>query len=158
MNLDFLDDYPPAWRAQIHEYLSGKRRIFDIKLRLDELDGTKFQKAVWGEMMKIPYGKTRCYQEIAVAIGRPQAVRAVGTACGANKYPLIIPCHRVVAKHGLGGFALGLNTKKKLLELEGIDWKQLGINPRPVHRPKKTSKTSPHPRHKSIPPTPKVLQ
>ncbi len=81
-------------------------------------EGTDFQKAVWAEIKKIPRGQTRTYSEIAVAIGRPKAVRAVGTACGANPLPLFIPCHRVVAKNGLGGYGSGLPWKRLLLEIE----------------------------------------
>lgn len=80
--------------------------------------GTEFQQAVWKEMQKIPRGQTRTYGEIAAAIGHPNAVRAVGTACGANPLPLFIPCHRVVAKNGLGGFGSGLPWKEMLLKLE----------------------------------------
>lgn len=82
-------------------------------------DGTDFQKAVWGEIRRIPRGQTRTYREIAAAIGKPRAVRAVGSACGANPLSLFIPCHRVVAKNGLGGFGSGLPWKKLLLEEEG---------------------------------------
>ncbi len=82
-------------------------------------DGTDFQRAVWNELKNIPRGQTRTYGEIAAAIGRPKAVRAVGSACGANPLPLFIPCHRIVAKNGLGGFGSGLPWKKLLLELEG---------------------------------------
>jgi len=82
-------------------------------------DGTAFQQAVWNEMIKIPRGQTRTYGEIAAAIGKPKAVRAVGSACGANPLPLFIPCHRVVAKNGLGGFGSGLPWKKLLLRMEG---------------------------------------
>lgn len=81
--------------------------------------GTEFQQAVWNEMRKIPRGQTRTYGEIATAIGRPKAVRAVGTACGVNPLPVFIPCHRVVAKNGLGGFGSGLPWKILLLNLEG---------------------------------------
>lgn len=81
--------------------------------------GTAFQQAVWREMKKIPRGQTRTYGEIAAAIGRPNAVRAVGTACGANPLPVFIPCHRVVAKNGPGGFGSGLPWKRLLLNLEG---------------------------------------
>lgn len=82
-------------------------------------EGTEFQQAVWKEMQKIPRGQTRTYGEIAAAIGRPKAVRAVGSACGANPIPLWIPCHRVVAKNGLGGFGSGLPWKEVLLKEEG---------------------------------------
>lgn len=81
-------------------------------------DGTTFQKAIWNELKKIPRGQTRTYGEVAAAIGKPKAVRAVGSACGANPLPLFIPCHRVVAKNDLGGFGSGLPWKKLLLEME----------------------------------------
>jgi O-6-methylguanine DNA methyltransferase len=81
--------------------------------------GTEFQRAVWNEMLKIPRGELRTYGEIAEAIGRPKAVRAVGTACGANPIPLFIPCHRIVAGNGLGGFGAGLPWKILLLKTEG---------------------------------------
>lgn len=110
-----MESYPLAWRKQVDEYLAGKRKVFAVKV---ELVGTEFQKAVWREMMKIPYGETRSYQNIARAIGKPKAARAVGTACGKNAWPIIVPCHRVVAKNGLGGFSLGLYIKEYLLSLE----------------------------------------
>ena len=81
-------------------------------------DGTEFQKSVWRELKKIPRGQTRTYGEIAAAIGNPGAVRAVGSACGANPLPVFIPCHRVVAKNGSGGFGSGLPWKLLLLEME----------------------------------------
>jgi len=84
-----------------------------------DLPGTDFQKAVWKELKKIPRGQTRTYGEIAAAIGRPNAVRAVGTACGANPVPLLIPCHRVTAQNGLSGFGSGLPWKTLLLKTEG---------------------------------------
>lgn len=82
-------------------------------------EGTPFQQAVWNALKKIPRGKTRTYGEIAAVIGRPKAVRAVGTACGANPLPVFIPCHRVTAKNGLGGFGSGLPWKILLLKSEG---------------------------------------
>ena len=82
-------------------------------------EGTEFQQAVWKQMRQISKGKTQTYSDIAMAIGRPKAVRAVGSACGANPIPLWIPCHRVVAQNGLGGFGAGLPWKKHLLALEG---------------------------------------
>lgn len=86
---------------------------------IGKVSGTPFQMAVWNELQKIPRGQTRTYGEIAAAIGRPKAVRAVGSACGANPLPLFIPCHRVVAKNGLGGFGSGLPWKVLLLKMEG---------------------------------------
>ncbi|MCL2296443.1 MAG: methylated-DNA--[protein]-cysteine S-methyltransferase [Methanomassiliicoccaceae archaeon] len=107
---------------QIDEFLTGKRITFDLPLKIE---GTEFQKSVWDELCKIPYGKTASYHEIAKRIGRPNAYRAVGNACGANKLPIVIPCHRVVSSKDiggfLGGFLGGLALKKKLLSIEGIE-------------------------------------
>jgi len=84
--------------------------------------GTEFQKSVWREMRKIPFGETRSYGEVAQGIGKPKAVRAVGGACGANPIPVLVPCHRVLAAHGeIGGFGGGLDWKRKLLAREGIE-------------------------------------
>lgn len=86
-----------------------------------DLQGTEFQKSVWREMQKIPRGRTKSYGEIAQAIDKPKAVRAVGGACGANPVPVFVPCHRVLAANNkIGGFSGGLGWKCKLLELEGI--------------------------------------
>ena len=86
-----------------------------------DIQGTEFQKSVWREMLKIPYGKTKSYGEVAQAMGKPKAVRAVGSACGANSIPIFVPCHRVLAANSkIGGFGSGLGWKCKLLELEGI--------------------------------------
>jgi methylated-DNA-[protein]-cysteine S-methyltransferase len=87
-----------------------------------DLQGTEFQKSVWCEMLKIPYGKTKSYGEIAQAVGKPRAVRAVGGACGANSIPVLVPCHRVLAANNkIGGFGSGLGWKCKLLEIEGVE-------------------------------------
>ena len=89
------------------------------KRKLNKLEGTIFQKKVWKQLMKIPYGETRSYREIAEAIGRPRAYRAVGSACKQNPYPVTIPCHRVISSDGsLGGFSKGLKMKKLLLSKE----------------------------------------
>ena len=83
--------------------------------------GTDFQKMVWTELKKIPFGETRTYKEIAVAIGKPKAARAVANACGKNPYPIIIPCHRVVRSDGsIGGFTGdgGIEKKRQLLRQE----------------------------------------
>ena len=85
------------------------------------IKGTDFQISVWKEIAKIPYGETRTYKDLAIAIGKPNSSRAVANACGKNPYPLIIPCHRVIRTDGnLGGYSGvgGLKTKKKLLEQE----------------------------------------
>jgi O-6-methylguanine DNA methyltransferase len=81
-------------------------------------DATDFRQKVWKRLMKIPLGKTMTYGELATAVGNPKAYRAAGSAVGANPLLLIVPCHRIVGKNGLGGFRCGLAWKKKLLELE----------------------------------------
>ena len=102
--------------TQLDEYFSGKRTGFDIKLKPK---GTEFQKLVWSELQKIPFGKTKSYSEIAQIIGHPNAQRAVGSACNKNPIMIIIPCHRVISKSGnLGGFAYGNLIKQKLLNIE----------------------------------------
>lgn len=86
-----------------------------------DLSGTEFQKSVWKQMRKISAGKTKSYGEIAEAIGKPKAVRAVGGACGANPIPVLVPCHRILAANKkLGGFSGGLDWKRKLLATEGV--------------------------------------
>lgn len=101
--------------SQIEEYISRKRKSFSLPL---QMSGTEFQKKIWKEMIKIPYGKTISYKELAQKIGKPKAYRAVANACGANKIPIIIPCHRVVASKGLGGYSSGIKIKQKLLQIE----------------------------------------
>ena len=102
--------------AQILEYLDGKRRSFDLRL---DLRGTKFQRQVWQALLDIPFGERRSYRDIAVAVGRPKALRAVGTANGSNPVALIVPCHRVINSDGrLGGYGGGLALKARLLALE----------------------------------------
>lgn len=89
---------------------------------LDWSGTTEFQQAVWRAMLKIPSGKTKSYGEIAAALGKPRAVRAVGGACGANPIPVLVPCHRVLAAHGkIGGFGSGLHWKRELLAREGVN-------------------------------------
>jgi O-6-methylguanine DNA methyltransferase len=86
-----------------------------------DLAGTEFQKSVWNALRKISFGRTKSYGEIAQAIGKPKAVRAVGGACGANPVPVLVPCHRVLAANKkLGGFSGGLDWKRSLLAREGI--------------------------------------
>jgi O-6-methylguanine DNA methyltransferase len=98
----------------IQGYFAGLATEF-AEIPLD-LRGTPFQLQVWGELQKIPLGRTRSYQELAWRLGKPQAARAVGRACGANPIPLIVPCHRVIAANGaLGGFSSGLERKRWLL-------------------------------------------
>ena len=101
---------------QLQEYFDGVRTSFDIPL---DIKGTPFQLAVWHELRKIPYGATSTYGEIARAVGRPGAARAVGMANHDNPLAIVIPCHRVVGSDGsLTGYAGGLENKKKLLEIE----------------------------------------
>ncbi|MCW9047957.1 MAG: methylated-DNA--[protein]-cysteine S-methyltransferase [Gammaproteobacteria bacterium] len=103
-------------RQQLNDYFNNERRNFDIPLKLI---GTEFQKKVWNNLIKINYGKTTSYLELATNISKPQAVRAVANANGANVMSIIIPCHRVIGSNGtLGGYAGGLPTKRKLLDLE----------------------------------------
>jgi O-6-methylguanine DNA methyltransferase len=102
--------------AQILEYLEGERTEFDLPL---DLRGTRFQRAVWQALREIPYGEQRSYRDIAVAVGRPKAVRAVGAANGSNPVALVVPCHRVINSDGkLGGYGGGLELKARLLALE----------------------------------------
>lgn len=108
---------------QLEEYFAQDRRTFDLPLAPT---GTAFQLGVLDQLLKIPYGETRTYEEIAIELGRPKAVRAVGAANGRNPIPIIIPCHRVIGKDGsLTGFGGGLPTKSYLLELEGVLQKSL---------------------------------
>ena len=97
-------------------YFMGKKTSFQQWPLFDR--GTKFQKKVWRNLQRIPYGKTKSYSQIAAAAGCPKAYRAVGSACGENPWLIVVPCHRVTAKNGLGGFALGLKAKNLLLRLE----------------------------------------
>jgi O-6-methylguanine DNA methyltransferase len=90
---------------------------------LDWTGKTEFQQSVWREMLKIPAGKTKSYGEVAAAIKNPNAVRAVGGACGANPIPVLVPCHRILAANKkIGGFTGGLERKRKLLLAEGINF------------------------------------
>ena len=97
------------------DYFSGVSTKF---LSTYVIMGTPFQKLVWREIKKIPYGKTKTYSQIAIAIGSPNACRAVANACGQNKLALFIPCHRVVGKNDLGGYSYGWEKKKWLLDFE----------------------------------------
>ncbi len=104
-------------RQQLEEYFAAHRQTFDLPLRLI---GTAFQQKVWRALMKIPFGQSVSYATVARAIGRQRAVRAVAAANAANAISIIIPCHRVIASGGgLGGYAGGLEAKRRLLALEG---------------------------------------
>ena len=101
---------------ELLEYFAGERTEFTFPV---EVEGTDFNRKVWEQVARIPYGTTKTYGEIARSIDKPGAARAVGTANGKNPIPIVIPCHRVVAGGGkLGGFGGGLLLKRKLLRLE----------------------------------------
>ncbi len=111
---------------QLDEYFLGKRTEFQLNILPK---GTEFQKKVWAELLKIPYGETKSYQEIAEAIGIPKSQRGVGSACNKNPILLIIPCHRVIAKSGkLTGFAFGIDKKEQLLRLESKQYLKKYLN------------------------------
>lgn len=104
-------------RSQLTQYFAGDRKAFDLPL---QMDGSAFDRAVWEQLMAIPFGETRTYGQIAAALGKPTASRAVGGACSRNPLLIIVPCHRVIASTGkLTGFAAGLALKQALLEHEG---------------------------------------
>lgn len=107
-----------AAERQLEEYFAGKRTEFTVRLAPA---GTPFQRAVWAAMCRIPYGKVVTYGQLAAAIGRPTACRAVANAVGKNPILILQPCHRVVAAGGLGGFSAGLEKKRALLRLEGVE-------------------------------------
>jgi methylated-DNA-[protein]-cysteine S-methyltransferase len=103
-------------KREIIAYLEGGLKRFTVPM---VLTGTPFQRAVWAKLLAIPYGRTRTYGQIAAELGKPRAARAVGTACGSNPIPILVPCHRIVAGNGgLGGFGGGVGMKHDLLELE----------------------------------------
>lgn len=106
------------FEADVRRYFAGEQVAFRLPLASGR--GTPFQRAVWRVLRRIPYGEVRTYGWVARALGRPGAARAVGGACGANPWPIIVPCHRVVAAGGaLGGYSAGLALKRLLLRLEG---------------------------------------
>ncbi|MGV9878844.1 methylated-DNA--[protein]-cysteine S-methyltransferase [Streptomyces sp. NPDC003006] len=103
--------------SQLEAYFAGELKDFDLPLRLD---GTPFQRTVWDELQRIPYGETRTYGELAEILGKPGASRAVGLANGKNPIGVIVPCHRVVGANGsLTGYGGGLARKQRLLAFEG---------------------------------------
>jgi methylated-DNA-[protein]-cysteine S-methyltransferase len=109
-------------RRQMKEYFAGKRREFDLDI---DLRGTEFRKRCWNELLKIPYGETRSYAEIARAVGNPTGFRAVGQANHYNPVAIIVPCHRVLATGSyLCGYGGGLPTKAFLLRLEGAPFRE----------------------------------
>ncbi len=124
--------HPVLQQAQreLEEYFAGRRTAFDVPLSFG--GGTEFQRAVWRELLRIPYGATVSYGALSVAIGKPAAVRAVGAAVGRNPLGIIVPCHRVIgADRSLTGYAGGLERKIALLQLEGASFKS---DPTPEQR------------------------
>lgn len=120
-------EYLRPYELQIEAYFRGELREFTCKL---DLIGTQFQKDCWQALLQIPYGKTCSYADIARAIGRPNAFRAVGQANHDNPLAIIVPCHRVLGANGtLTGYGGGLNTKEKLLRLEGAAFRLAAKSP-----------------------------
>jgi methylated-DNA-[protein]-cysteine S-methyltransferase len=118
-NTEKETDFIKNIKSQLNEYFLGKRKHFDIKINPK---GSVFQKNVWKELQKIPYGTTRSYSETAEKTGNKNAQRAVGSACNKNPIIIIIPCHRVISKNKkIGGFACGANIKRKLLKIENYN-------------------------------------
>lgn len=108
---------------QLKEYFAGKRKTFDVKLDINQ--GTEFQQEAWKALLAIPYGETRSYQDQAIAMKNPKAVRAVGGANHRNPISIIIPCHRVIGKNGkLTGYGGGLFRKEYLLDLEKAEYRR----------------------------------
>jgi methylated-DNA-[protein]-cysteine S-methyltransferase len=103
---------------QLEEYFSGTRRSFNVPLA--DVKSTDFQRDVWAALVEIPYGEVRTYGEVALSVERPRASRAVGNANHVNPYPIVVPCHRVVASTGLGGYGGSEGVKRYLLEIEGV--------------------------------------
>jgi methylated-DNA-[protein]-cysteine S-methyltransferase len=103
---------------QLRAYFAGELRDFDLSLAMG---GSPFERRVWSALRRVPYGKTVSYGQIAAGIGQPKACRAVGLANGKNPIPIVVPCHRVIGADGsLAGYGGGLDTKRWLLELEGV--------------------------------------
>ncbi|MCF6138649.1 methylated-DNA--[protein]-cysteine S-methyltransferase [Pseudalkalibacillus berkeleyi] len=120
-NAELVEDHDRlrASALELTEYFDGKRTTFSEPL---DMIGTPFQVSVWKALTEIPFGETCSYSDIAQKLDNPKAVRAVGTANGANPIPIIVPCHRVIGKsNALTGFRGGLKVKEQLLQLEGYD-------------------------------------
>ena len=114
---EIFDQVLLSAKEQLEEYFAGKRKNFDMPIGLG---GTDFQRKVWMEVAKIPFGQTTTYMKLSQKLGNPAAIRAVGAAIGANPILVILPCHRILGSDGsLTGYAGGLDRKKALLELEG---------------------------------------
>ena len=114
--------------TQLQEYFRGQRTEFDLFFLYN---GTDFQRQVWSKLSEVPYGKLVTYGQLAAAIGQPTAARAVANAVGQNPYLILLPCHRVVGAGNLGGFTPGIEAKKQLLAIEGINFSEFnGISPK----------------------------
>ncbi|MBR6825523.1 MAG: methylated-DNA--[Oscillospiraceae bacterium] len=107
--------------AQLEEYFRGDRKDFTLFFLAN---GTEFQRQVWGKLSEIPFGRVVTYRQLAAAIGQPTACRAVANAVGQNPFLILLPCHRVVAADGIGGFSAGLEAKKWLLTHENIEFSE----------------------------------
>ncbi|MFA9557579.1 methylated-DNA--[protein]-cysteine S-methyltransferase [Evansella sp. AB-rgal1] len=119
MNVELVEDFQQLQEpiCQLEEYFRGERTNFDLPI---DLYGTRFQTLVWNKVKDIYYGETRSYKDIAIEIGAPKAVRAIGGANNQNPVPIIIPCHRVIGSNGsMVGYGGGLDKKEYLLRLEG---------------------------------------
>lgn len=121
ISIDVNDSFPSLPEShllteKLNQYFTGISQTLDFQI---DPEGTAFQKNVWAELQKIPYGETRTYGEIAKILGMNKGARAIGLACGANPILFKIPCHRVISATGIGGFSAGISLKEKLLELEG---------------------------------------
>ena len=117
IDFELIETLDSSSFVQLDEYFNGRRKLFSLKYSILQ---TNFRILALKEVEKIPFGQTKSYCEIAELIGKPKAVRAVGTANATNPLPIVIPCHRVIAKNGgLGGYRGGLDMKIKLLEFEG---------------------------------------
>lgn len=122
------NDVSRAARRALTDYLRGSGRHPDVPV--DWIGGTPFQRAVWRELCRIPYGAAVTYGDIARSVGCPKGARAVGQSCGKNPTAIVVPCHRVVGQNGsLGGYSGGIDLKKALLRLEGITTGGLGTGP-----------------------------
>lgn len=103
--------------SQLDEYFERKRKKFDVSI---DIHGTENQLKIWNEILKIYWGETRSYEQLAEKIGNKKAIRAVGRIVGSNPLPIVIPCHRIIGKNGkLTGYSGGIKVKERLLELEG---------------------------------------
>ena len=121
--LEIFPHFPVEFRTMLEDYLSGKVTAINSGIFNKATAGlSPFARDVLKATCAIPFGHTATYSDIACAIGKPGAVRAVGAALNRNPLPVLIPCHRVLAKNGIGGYAYGLDIKRRLLKFEGLDF------------------------------------